>query len=242
MAGLPFYIAGSFIITTLLALAFLYKAARGSKAVLLLSLAWLGLQGAIGLSGFYTVTTTVPPRLGLLLLPPLMAIIICFVTKGGRYFIDSLTVKWLTILHVVRVPVELVLVWLFAQKYVPQLMTFEGRNFDVVSGLTAPVIFYFGYVRRSIGRNILLGWNLICLLLLLNIVINAVLSAPGLFQRFAFDQPNVAILYFPFVWLPSFIVPVVLLAHLASIRRLLKSGNTKMPIENNFKKAPPVSY
>ncbi|HVF96549.1 MAG TPA: hypothetical protein VM871_04480, partial [Flavisolibacter sp.] len=39
---------------------------------------------------------------------------------------------------------------------------------------------------------------------------------------FAFDQPNIAVLYFPFIWLPSFIVPVVLLSHLVCIRQLLK--------------------
>jgi hypothetical protein len=38
---------------------------------------------------------------------------------------------------------------------------------------------------------------------------------------FAFDQPNIAVLYFPFNWLPSCIVPLVLLSHLAAIRQLL---------------------
>ena len=56
----------------------------------------------------------------------------------------------------------------------------------------------------------------------INIVVNAILSAPFTFQQFAFDQPNVAVLYFPFVWLPCFIVPVVLFSHLVLIRQLLK--------------------
>jgi hypothetical protein len=30
-------------------------------------------------------------------------------------------------------------------------------------------------------------------------------------------------LYFPFAWLPSFIVPAVLFSHIASIRNLLKT-------------------
>jgi hypothetical protein len=55
---------------------------------------------------------------------------------------------------------------------------------------------------------------------LLNIVINAVLSIPSPFQQFAFEQPNVAVLYFPFVWLPCCIVPIVLFAHLAAIKQL----------------------
>jgi hypothetical protein len=101
-------------------------------------------------------------------------------------------------------------------------MTFEGRNFDIISGLTAPFIAWWGYTKLKFNKNILLLWNFVCLGLLLNIVINAVLSAPLPFQQFAFDQPNVTILHFPFVWLPGLIVPAVLLSHLICIRQLLK--------------------
>lgn len=222
MENLPFYIYAAAFLTTAATLFFLYKAAQGSKNVLLTALAWLALQAAVGLSGFYTVTNTVPPRFVLLIGPPLLLIAALFATNRGRLFIDGLHTKWLTLLHAVRLPVEMGLLWLALHKYVPQLMTFEGRNFDIVSGLTAPVVFYFGYVKKSLGRNVLLGWNLLCLTLLINIVINAVLSAPLPFQQFAFDQPNVALLYFPFVWLPCFIVPAVALSHIVCLRQLLR--------------------
>lgn len=101
------------------------------------------------------------------------------------------------------------------------LQTFEGRNFDIISGLTAPAIFYFGFIKNQIDKKLILVWNFICLGLLINIVVNAVLSAPFPFQKFAFDQPNIAVLYFPFNWLPSCVVPLVLLSHLATIRQLL---------------------
>jgi hypothetical protein len=171
---------------------------------------WLTLEGIVGYSGFYTVTNTLPPRFIFLILIPVLLIIATFFTEPGKQFIDSLDVKWLTLLHVVRIPVELVLYWLFLNKAVPELMTFEGRNLDILSGLTAPIVFYFGYVKKSLGKYALLAWNIVCLGLLVNIVSNAVLSAPFPFQKFAFDQPNIAVLYFPFVWLPCCIVPLVL--------------------------------
>jgi len=123
-------------------------------------------------------------------------------------------------LHIIRVPVELVLLWLSINKAVPQLMTFEGRNFDMLSGITAPFIFYFGFVKNKLSKKILLAWNFICLALLLNIVINAVLAAPTNFQQFAFEQPNIAIFYYPFNLLPAVVVPLVLLSHLSAIRQL----------------------
>lgn len=199
-----------------------YKAASNSKQTLLILLAWITIQAFIGLSGFYTITDTVPPRFLLMVLPPFLFIALLFITTKGRHYIDSLNPRTLTLLHTVRVPVELVLLWLSIHKVVPELMTFEGRNFDILSGLTAPLVYYLGYDRKVLNSKIILLWNFICLGLLINIVVNAVLSAPFPFQQFAFEQPNIAVLYFPFNWLPCCVVPLVLFSHVASIRQLTR--------------------
>ncbi len=147
--------------------------------------------------------------------------IVCFNTAKGKAMLDHLDIKTLTLFSVIRIPVEIVLFFLFEHQTIPQLMTFEGRNFDILSGLSAPIIYYVCFMRQKINKNILLIWNIACLALLLNIVINAILSIPSSFQLFAFDQPNIAIAYFPFVLLPAYLVPLVLLSHLASIRQIL---------------------
>ncbi|MDP2387434.1 MAG: hypothetical protein Q8M29_13745 [Bacteroidota bacterium] len=222
MPNLPLYIPITFVITSLATVLLFYKATNNSKTTLFVLLAWLGIQAGIGLSGFYTVTDTIPPRFLLMIAPPFLLIIVLFATAKGRKYIDALNVKTLTLLHVVRIPVELVLLWLFMNKTVPELMTFEGRNFDIVSGITAPIIYYFGFIKNKLNTKVILLWNFICLGLLINIVVNAVLAAPFPFQQFAFDQPNVAVLYFPFNWLPCCVVPLVLFAHLVSIRQLIR--------------------
>jgi hypothetical protein len=220
-SSLPEYINYLFIVTTMLTLWFFYKASESKLAVFIL-LAWIALQGIISDSGFYTITDTVPPRFVFLVIPALAVVIYLMVSKAGQRFIDSLDTRWLTYLHVVRIPVEIILYMLFINKLVPELMTFEGTNVDILSGITAPLIAYFGYTRKNISRGVLLSWKFLCLALLANIVITAVLSAPFPFQQFAFEQPNVGVLYFPFTWLPGFVVPMVLFAHLVSIRQLLK--------------------
>ena len=212
------------MLVTLITVWALYEATNRSKSVLLIAAVWLLLQTFVSLSGFYTTTNTIPPRFALLGLPPLVLIIGVFATVRGRRFVDSLNLKKLTFLHTVRILVELMLLNLSIHKLVPQLMTFEGRNFDVISGVTAPFMFYLVFVKRVFGRKLLLVWNFVCLALLLNIVINAVLSLPSPFQQFAFEQPNIAVLYFPFVWLPCCVVPIVLFAHLAGIRQLLSKN------------------
>ena len=67
-----------FILITLLSILLFYIAANRSKNVLIVLLAWTGLQGMIGWIGFYTVTDSIPPKTVLLLLPPLLLIIIFF--------------------------------------------------------------------------------------------------------------------------------------------------------------------
>ncbi len=223
MANFPTYISLVFALTTILTVGIFYKATTYSKTTIIILLAWLVLQTFIGLSGFYTVTDTIPPRFLLLVLPPIVFILALFTTSKGKRYIDNLDTKTLTILHTIRIPVEIVLFWLFVNKAVPELMTFEGRNFDIISGLTAPFIFYFGFIRKQLNGKIILIWNFICLGLLINIVANAILSAPFPFQKFAFNQPNIAVLYFPFNWLPACVVPLVLLSHLATIKQLLNS-------------------
>src|SRR5580704_11871482 len=135
-ANLPSYISIVFIITTLIELFLLFLAANKSLTTLLLILGWLLLQSIVSLNGFYTVTNTSPPRFALLGGPPLLFILVLFIIKKGRTYIDSLDVKMLSYLQTIRVPVELVLLWLFIAGYVPKLMTFEGRNFDILSGIT----------------------------------------------------------------------------------------------------------
>ena len=223
MNNLPAYISIIFISTTLLTIVLFYKAANNSTTVVLILSGWVILQTVLGLSGFYINTTALPPRFIFLAAPALLLIAVIFISSKGKQFIDGLKIKYLTILHIVRVPVELVLFWLFLNKAVPQLMTFEGRNFDIAAGITAPLVYYFGFIKNQLSKKIILLWNFICLALLLNIVINALLSAPTPIQQFAFDQPNIAILYFPFNLLPAAIVPLVLFSHLAAIRKLLRS-------------------
>ncbi len=228
MLELPLYVPIIFIGTVLFTLAFFIYAVWASlisrpltKTILCILLVWLSLQALASLKGFYcTDTRSFPPRFALLIGPPLLVIILLFATRRGRAFIDSLPLVPLTLLSVIRIPVEVTLYWLCVYRYVPELMTYLGRNFDLISGNTAPFIAYAIY-RKAISERLLLLWNILALGLLLNIVINAVLSAPLAFQQFAFDQPNVALLYFPFVWLPSFVVPVVLFTHLVSIRRVI---------------------
>ncbi len=240
--NLPTYISLTFGLTTVATLLLFVWTIRNSNSeqtrkkatpIFICLTIWLTIQAVLTLKNSYNSdTNTFPPKIILTgIFPTILIIISLFVTSKGRQFIDSLPLRNLTIINVVRIPVEIVLFWLFLNKAIPELMTFEGRNFDILAGITAPIIAYFGFVKLTLSRSILLIWNFICLGLLINIVVNALFSAPSPIQKFAFEQPNIAILNFPFSWLPTFIVPIVLFGHLTSIRQLFNQNPNRQTNE-----------
>jgi len=87
-------------------------------------------------------------------------------------------------------------------------------------------------MQGKIKWQLLVIWNVACLGLLLNVMIRSVLSAPFFFQTISMDQPEAALLHFPFIFLPGAVLPVVLCSHLAMIRNLVKaSWNERATVE-----------
>ena len=220
------YLSFSFFAITFFALYLFIRtiknASKDAHKILIGMIVWLTIQGILTFNGFYSTNTdSLPPRIVLTgILPAMLFVASSFFTSYGRKLIDRLSLVHLTYIHLIRIPVELVLYGLYLEKTIPELMTFEGRNYDIFAGLTAPFIAY-GISNHKIAKKALLIWNFMGLGLLLNIVVNAIRSAPSPIQKFAFYERNIAILHFPFSWLPTFVVPVVLWAHLVSIRQLI---------------------
>lgn len=222
MLDLPFNIPFLMVVTALATALMLHKASGNNNRVLWITGGWLALQAAVSLTGFYHNDFSLPPRFALLVGPPLIFIIALFFSSGGKNFLDNLDLKALTWLHIVRIPVEMCLLWLYREGQIPVEMTFEGRNFDILSGLSAPFVVWLAFSQNATARRgPLLLWNVVCLGLLLNIVGTAVASSPYFARSFGFESVNNAVFYFPFVWLPCLIVPIVFLAHVAAIRKLL---------------------
>lgn len=225
---LPLFVTVVFVLTTLLTVGFLFRSFRNVRpaglASGLLTFAipfWMIMSGLLAMSGFYQQFQSFPPRVIIFAVLPSYLFILVFLIFFRATFIEKLSLKTLTLLHLVRIPVELTLLWLFQFGLVPQIMTFEGRNFDILSGLTAPIVYWLAFRVGKVNRRLLIGWNLFALVLLGNIVITAALSFPSPMQKFGFEQPNVGLTYFPFIWLPAIIVPTVLFAHLSSLWKLL---------------------
>jgi hypothetical protein len=137
-------------------------------------------------------------------------------SKGTAEVLRHVPVQVLTNLQVFRVFVEILLWMLFIQYALPVQMTFEGRNFDILAGLTAPVMAYL----FAGNRKLIIAWNLVSLGLLINIVAIAILSMPSPLQIFHNEPSNTIVAEFPFIFLPTFLVPLAYGLHFLSLRKL----------------------
>ena len=208
-----------FIIAFLLSLALFYLGTGRNRHILFYILSWAAITGILAYVGFFEDTTARPPRFALVLLG---AMTLCFILirslrnqNMNRYCLISV--------HLVRIPVELVLYQQYLVGKVPKLMTFTGWNFDILIGVSALFILLVKVViGKDPGRYFMWVWNGVGILFLTAIVAMGILSSPMPFQLLAFDRPNVAVLEFPYVWLPSVIVPLVFLAHWFAIKKRKK--------------------
>lgn len=204
-----------FIAITFLSLILFYHATGKDKRVLMVSLGWMLVVGIVAYSGYFENTLAKPPRF-LFIIIGSIGLSVFFYKTINR---DTLNTKFLLAVHTLRLLVELVLYQLFLQKKVPVLMTFKGWNFDILVGISAILmLFYLLVTKKRLPKAFVLVWNILGLVFLTTIVVIAILSSPLPLQQLAFNQPNIAILQFPFTYLPAYIVPIVFLSHILAMQ------------------------
>lgn len=216
---LPNWINILFIATTLVTIIFFYFANNKPNRLMLVFLLWVVLHSVLALNGFYQDTLATPPRFTLVIIPSTLIIVYGLLPKQRTWILKNRNTRISTFLHTIRIPMEFVLLYLFIYKMIPELMTFEGRNFDIAAGISAVVVGCL-HITNKISKRWLLVWNVFGLILILFILVNGILSAELPFQQFGFDQPNRALNYFPFILLPAIVVPIVIYTHLSDIIKL----------------------
>ncbi|MGB3848541.1 MAG: hypothetical protein WA958_01125 [Tunicatimonas sp.] len=208
-------LALSFIIITALTIIVFYLAVGRDKRILGALALWTAVVGWSAYGGFFENTSTIPPRILLLLLPLVVLMIVLY----RQIAVARTNLLLLTAVHIVRISVELILYGLYLREKIPVGMTYAGWNFDIVVGISAiPLLIYWFW--KSPNPTLLRGWNYFGLAMLSIIIVTAILSTPGPLQQMAFEQPNVAILTYPFTLLPGVVVPLVALSHLLSLKKI----------------------
>jgi hypothetical protein len=187
-------------------------------------------SAALG-TALWMAVTYLLARLGLLRFspfPPTMVIVILATillaiglgsSKLGARLAAALPLWLLVGFQGFRIAVEAMLHRAYREGLLPVQMTYEGANFDAVTGITA-VLLGAALAIREVPRWVVLGWNLLGLALVTNAVGIAVLSAPTPFRRFPGAPSTELVTAAPWVWLPAVMVLAALLGHVLVFRRL----------------------
>ena len=189
-------------------------------------LVWLFFAGTLSLKGFFMNFSGLPPRIFIIILPMVFLLLYASFSKTVPHYLRLISLTELTLVQSFRIPMEIILWLLASQQIIADLMTWHGRNFDIIIGISAPFIAYFCYVSKQWPEKIALIWNGLGILLLLNVFLNGLLSAPTPFHVFITTPPNTFVGMFPFTWLPSFVLPCAFLFHILSIRKILNAKQT----------------
>jgi hypothetical protein len=181
---------------------------------------WLAFSAGLALSGLLGDFGRTPPPMVLLAgVSGILTLGLAFSPFGTR-LVEHTPVAWLVGFQGFRIVVELVLALLHQQGLIPIQMTFEGRNFDIVSGVSALLVAWLA-ARQQLPQWGLLLWNLLGQGLLLNIVVISILSLPIPIRAFFNEPANTIVATWPYVWLPVFLVQAALFGHVLMFRRLL---------------------
>jgi hypothetical protein len=155
---------------------------------------------------------------------PLITILAFTFSKAGKEILIHIPAENIIKLQAFRFFVELLLLVLYLENQAPVQMTFDGRNWDILSGITAPIVALL-IVKGKISKTGLIIWNLACLGLLVNIVTVAILSMPTPLQTFMNEPSNTIVTQFPVSWLPALLVPLAYGLHFLSLRQLALKGD-----------------
>lgn len=194
---------------------------RGAMAVTL----YVGIIGFLGAWGFFEDFDSLPSRMPLFVafISGIVVSVIFFSRRGKHLLQNS---QWTLLgLQVFRAPLEVLFAYMASEGLLPIEMTYHGRNFDYLTGLSAPVmaalVYRFGERRLKV---LIVVWNTLGIFSLLNVVGHGLLSSPTPFQVLNLSNGTGILGSFPVMWWPLFLVPTAFVLHFLSLRRALRKS------------------
>jgi hypothetical protein len=185
---------------------------------------WLAAQAAAALSGWLGRFDLRPPPM-VIWFASMIAMTLGLAWSGfGRRFADKLPLVALIGFQAFRLPLELVMHRAAVAGIMPNVMTFTGYNFDIVTGATALPLAFLAW-RRPLPRRLILVWNAVGQILLIVVAAVAFAASP-VFRAFGDDQLNVWVTQFPYVWI-AVMVAAALFGHVVTLRKVLSESRAK---------------
>ncbi len=186
---------------------------------------WLIYVTLLSIKGVFTIAS-LPPRIPLLLILPAFIFFAYFFTNSKfRKIIDATPAALPVYFQSFRVFVELLILGLSVDGMLPKAATFEGSNYDIAIGITAPLVAYFAFPNNASGKLVALLWNIAGLITLL-IVVVILLSHAYFYSHLGENESilNKGLGIFPYTFLAGFLMPLAVFLHIYSIVKIKRLG------------------
>ncbi|MBK8192304.1 MAG: hypothetical protein IPK76_03610 [Lewinellaceae bacterium] len=156
-----------------------------------------------------------PPRIVLFLIFPAFVFIAYFFwSKKFEALLRGIPPAWPVYLQSFRIAVELLILGVFLKGLATFEPTLEGYNFDILAGISAPIIAWLGFQRRVLPAWVLKYWNYAGLLLLVNVVgiFMTLMLKPTLWGYASTPiQPEFGTM--PYLLIPAIFMPLAVFLH-----------------------------
>lgn len=162
-----------------------------------------------------------PPKFPLLIFAPqVIGFIIFYRRSKNSAVIKEIPKTWPVYFQSFRIVVELIILYTFYANILPETATFEGLNFDVLMGISAPFIAYL-IVRKDGSRLIQYLWNVlgICMVLFVAYIVASSIYFP---ETWGSETPLVSMKFMemPYLLLAGFLAPLAIFMHVVSLAQL----------------------
>ncbi len=172
--------------------------------------AWLSIPSAYAPSGTFLDERA----LWALTAAGVLAALAAALSRSLAPALDRSSGGWLVGFQGFRVPLALCLWRLAAEGHLPYRVAAFGMSLDLITGALAPLVAWLVYRDRALSDRWVLALHGLGLVLL------AVVLGEALLVLSTAAVPVLATT--PFLWLLTFVVPLALFAHVASMRQVLR--------------------
>jgi hypothetical protein len=233
-AYLPYYVlAGSaaMIAALLVGLRSALEAARwpqhettsAFRAVALVLLGWFAVAMGLALLGVYAADPDRYPTIQYgILVPILIGSVLIWRSRAVSRLIDAMPQRWLVGIQLYRA-LGAIFLALYASGKAPGLFALPAGIGDVLVGVLAPIV-AIAYARKPNDRaGWLVAWNLLGIADLMVAVGTGFVTGSSPLQLAALDTPSDLVSIFPLVLIPTYLVPLSILLHVACLTKLRRT-------------------
>lgn len=191
-----------------------------------LLVAWFLLAVWLARAGLFRAVADgpIPPPIAYgITLPILIGIAFVLWSRAFGRVLAAVPQHWLIGIQVYRTLGVIFLVS-HAHGLLPGVFAIPAGYGDILVGLTAAIAAYLYATKGLRARPAVVGWNVLGIVDLVVAVTLGFLSSPGRFQILSLGDPNEMVSAYPLVMIPVFAVPLSILLHVCSLRKVSRDA------------------